>query len=88
MARAATVDMSMPEMAADMPCCPDKNPALPHCPKNCPFMATCTAKCPSVSPVALFSTLEHVSRKRLFQPESEKFGDGLGSDPPSRPPKT
>jgi hypothetical protein len=87
-AMAAAVDMSMPEMADDMPCCPHETPAIPDCQKTCPLMALCMAKCFSVAP--MLSRLAFVLRAEgdALRPGSDVMGDALAIEPPARPPRT
>jgi hypothetical protein len=74
----------MVEMAADMPCCPDKS--VPMDCDQCPLMAICmvqnfhepsSAGMIEVRPVTL----------RMLAPGSDPQGDSLAQHPPPRPPR-
>ena len=84
MAMAAPVAAEMAEMAADMPCCPDKS--VPMDCDQCPLMALCmvnnfhepsSAGAIEIRPVTV----------RLLVPRSDPQGDSLGQHPPPRPPR-
>lgn len=85
-AMAAASSMSMPEMAADMPCCPDEKTTVPDCQKTCPLMAMCMAKCFSATPTLADETF--LLRGDAIRPGSDVIGDPLAIEPPARPPRT
>ncbi|TLX44900.1 hypothetical protein FBQ73_00250 [Xanthobacter autotrophicus] len=87
-ATAATSAMSMPEMAGDMPCCPDETPAVPDCQKTCPLMALCMAKCFSVAPTLSSLAFIFWDWSDAMRPASDVLGDALAVEPPARPPRT
>ncbi|MFC3677129.1 hypothetical protein ACFOOQ_16350 [Ferrovibrio xuzhouensis] len=86
-AMAAASDMSMPQMADDMPCCPHEKPAVPDCQKTCPLMATCMAKCFSVTPTLSSLAFIFWDQSDAMRP-SDVLGDALAIEPPARPPRT
>jgi hypothetical protein len=82
------MDMGAPiaaaEMAADMPCCPDK-PAPMDC-DQCPLMALCMVQnFHEPSPAGMIE-IRPVTM-RLLAPGSDPQGDSLGQHPPPRPPR-
>ncbi|WP_394108467.1 hypothetical protein [Xanthobacter autotrophicus] len=87
-AMAAASAMSMPEMAGDMPCCPDETPAVPNCQKTCPLMALCMAKWFSVAPTLSSLSFVFWDRSDAMRPASDVLGDALAIEPPARPPRT
>jgi hypothetical protein len=84
---AAASSMSMPDMAADKPCCPgDGQAAVPDCLTTCPLMAMCVG-------MSLCATLTLVSEAFLIQsdvirPGRDIMGESLTAEPPPRPPRT
>ena len=82
---ASMAEMSMPEMAADMPCCPDKS--IPMDCDQCPLMALCMVTNFHVpSPVGMIE-IRPVT-VRLLAPASDPQADSLGQHPPPRPPRS
>lgn len=82
---ASMAEMAATEIAADMPCCPDKSAPM-DC-DHCPLMAICmvtTFQEPSsagvieVRPVTV----------RLLAPHSDPEAESLGQHPPPRPPRS
>jgi hypothetical protein len=77
--------MATVEMAADMPCCPDKS--LPADCDQCPLMAICmvtTLQAPSAAGVI---ELRPVT-VRMLAPRSDPAAESLGQHPPPRPPRS
>ena len=72
--------------AANMPCCPDDQPAT-NCAKDCPLMALCFATTVSNAP-AVPTTAVIFTPASAFQPVDDRSGDGLLVAPSPRPPKT
>ena len=73
------------EMAADMPCCPDKS--VPMDCDQCPLMALCMVQTfhePSSTGVV---EVRPVTMRRLA-PGSDPVADSLGQHPPPRPPRS
>lgn len=86
-AMAAAPSMSVPEMAADMPCCPDDGqPAIPDCQTTCPVMAMCAGKSLSAAPT--FASEAFTIRGDAMRPGSDLIGESLAAEPPARPPRT
>ena len=80
----AATEMAAAEMAADMPCCPDKSAPM-DC-DQCPLMALCMVKTfHEPSPVGV-NEIRPVT-VRLLVPASDPQGDSLGQFPPPRPPR-
>ena len=75
----------MADMAADMPCCPDKSAPM-DC-DQCPLMALCMATNFQVPPSAAMIEIRPVT-VRLLAPASDPQGDSLGQHPPPRPPRS
>jgi hypothetical protein len=77
-------DMDMTDMAAAMPCCPDKK--SPTC-QDCPLVAICMLQVLLSGPSS--SVLE-VNRRldRQLHPLSDVIADGLAHPPPDHPPRT
>lgn len=73
----------MSDMAADMPCCPDKKSN--DC-QDCPFFAICMLKVVQAWPAASAVAMRHPSRERL-QPLDDEVADGLERPPPDHPPR-
>ena len=82
---ASMAEMSMPEMAADMPCCPDKS--IPMDCDQCPLMALCMVTNFHVPSPAGIIEIRPVT-VRLLAPASDPQGDSLGQHPPPRPPRS
>ena len=78
-------EMAATEMAADMPCCPDKS--VPMDCDQCPLMAICmgtTFQEPSSGGVIALRPVT----VRLLAPHSDPEADSLGQHPPPRPPRS
>ena len=73
----------MADMAADMPCCPDKS--MPMDCDQCPLMALCMAT-NFHQPSAGMIEIRPVTL-RMLAPGSDPLGDSLGQHPPPRPPR-
>ncbi|MBR1150178.1 hypothetical protein [Bradyrhizobium sp. JYMT SZCCT0428] len=86
MAMAAPVAAAeMAEMAADMPCCPDKSVSM-DC-DQCPLMALCmVTNFHAPSPAGMIE-IRPVT-VRLLAPGSDPEADSLGQHPPPRPPRS
>jgi hypothetical protein len=75
----------MADMAADMPCCPDKS--VPVDCDQCPLMALCMATNFHVPSPAGMIEIRPVTMQMLI-PASDPQGDSLGQPPPPRPPRS
>ena len=74
----------MAEMAADMPCCPDKS--VPMDCDQCPLMALCMVT--TLQPASPAGVIEvRPVTVRLLAPGSDPAAEGLGQHPPPRPPR-
>jgi hypothetical protein len=82
---ASMAEMSMPEMAADMPCCPDKS--IPMDCDQCPLMALCMVTNFHV-PLSVGMIEIRPVTVRLLAPASDPQADSLGQHPPPRPPRS
>lgn len=82
---AAAAEMAATEMAADMPCCPDKS--IPMDCDQCPLMALCMVTNFHVPSPAGIIEIRPVT-VRLLAPASDPQGDSLGQHPPPRPPRS
>ena len=78
-------EMAATEMAADMPCCPDKS--LPMDCDQCPLMALCMATNLHQPSSAGMIEIRPVTM-RMLAPGSDPQGDSLGQHPPPRPPRS
>jgi hypothetical protein len=76
---------AMTEMAADMPCCPDKS--VPVDCDQCPLMALCLVQNFHQPSSAGMIKLRPVTM-RMLAPGSDPQGDSLGQHPPPRPPRS
>ena len=81
-APAAVAEMA--DMAADMPCCPDKS--MPMDCDQCPLMALCMATNFHQPSSAGMIEIRPVTL-RMLAPGSDPLGDSLGQHPPPRPPR-
>jgi hypothetical protein len=81
---AAVVEMAATEMAADMPCCPDKS--IPMDCDQCPLMALCMVTNFHVPSPAGMIEIRPIT-VRLLAPASDPQADSLGQHPPPRPPR-
>jgi hypothetical protein len=79
---AADSGMAMPE---DMPCCPDKAP-VSDCSKTCPLMALCMSGAVPM-PASFEGPPPGLRQGQLVPLRQEPHLSGLGSGPPTRPPK-
>jgi len=75
----------MAEMAADMPCCPDKS--VPMDCDQCPLMALCMVQNFHEPSSAGVIEIRSVT-VRMLAPASDPQGDSLGQHPPPRPPRS
>ena len=73
------------EMAADMPCCPEKSAPM-DC-DQCPLMALCAATGFFLPGPAGMIEIRPVTM-RLLAPGNDPQADGLGEHPPPRPPRS
>jgi hypothetical protein len=78
-------EMAATEMAADMPCCPDKS--VPMDCDQCPLMAICMVKNFQEPSSAGVIEIRPVT-VRLMAPRSDPAADGLNYLPPPRPPRS
>lgn len=78
-------DMDMADMAADMPCCPDKQKS-PTC-QDCPLVAICMMQVLLTGPS---SSVFEVNRRldEQLRPLDDIIADGLARPPPDHPPRT
>jgi hypothetical protein len=74
----------MPDMAADMPCCPDKQKST-DC-KDCPLVAICMLKVLQSGPSTSAVLMRYQSRQHL-RPLDDTIVDGLARPPPEHPPR-
>ena len=74
----------MAGMAADMPCCPDKQKSN-DC-KDCPLVAICVLKALQTGPSTNAVLMRDPSRRRLH-PLDDLIVDGLARPPPDHPPR-
>ena len=82
---AATMHVGdVPDMAADMPCCPDEQKSR-HC-QDCPLAAICMLKVLQTGPSTGAVLMRHPSRQRLH-PLDDMIVDGLARAPPDHPPR-
>ena len=81
---APTAAAEMADMAADMPCCPDKS--IPMDCDQCPLMALCMATNFHQPSSAGMVEIRPVTM-RMLAPSSDPQADGLGEHPPPRPPR-
>jgi hypothetical protein len=83
---AAMMQMAdMPDMAADMPCCPDKQKSK-DC-QDCPLMAICALKnVQTASWTAAALPLRHAIQTR-HSVADDVFAEGLDRPPPDQPPR-
>ena len=82
---APTAAAEMVEMAADMPCCPDRS--VPMDCDQCPLMALCMVKTFQEPSSAGAVEIRSVTI-RMLEPGSDPLGDSLGHIPPPRPPRS
>jgi len=73
------------EMAAEMPCCPEKS--IPMDCDQCPLMALCMVQNFHAPSSAGMIEIRPVT-VRLLAPASDPRGDSLGQHPPPRPPRS
>jgi hypothetical protein len=74
----------MSDMAADMPCCPDKQKSN-DC-RDCPLIAICMLKVLQAGPSTGAVLMRDASRQRLH-PLNDVIVDGLARPPPDHPPR-
>jgi len=82
---ASVAAAEMAEMAADMPCCPDKSAPM-DC-DQCGLMALCMVQNFHAPSPAGMIEIRPVTM-RLLAPGSDPQTDGLGEHPPPRPPRS
>lgn len=75
----------MPDMAADMPCCPDKQKSS-GC-RDCPLVAICMLKVLQTGPSTSVVLVRDPSRQRLHALD-DLVVDGLARPPPDHPPRS
>ena len=85
MAGTMAAGMDMADMSDAMPCCPHKAPPVDECQK-CPLMAVCAPQILGL-PVGMNIGAARIAVVQTLTPASDSFGDSLGYDPPSRPPR-
>jgi hypothetical protein len=73
------------DMAANMPCCPDKQKNN-DC-KDCPLIAICMLKALQAGPSTHAVALRQPARERL-RPLDDVFADELARPPPDHPPRS
>ena len=73
------------DMAADMPCCPDKQKSS-TC-EDCPLVAICVLKMLQAVPSFGAVALMQVAHERLH-PLDDVIADGLARPPPDHPPRS
>jgi hypothetical protein len=78
-------EMAAAEMAADMPCCPDKS--VPMDCDQCPLMALCMVQNFHEPSSAGLIEIRPVT-VQLLAPRSDPQADSLGQYPPPRPPRS
>jgi hypothetical protein len=77
----------MPDMQAEMPCCPPETPALPDCQKNCPLASMCLVKCLQATAFAETAATDFGVLRKL-RPENDASRERAGPSPQPRPPRT
>jgi hypothetical protein len=77
--------MSMEDMSADMPCCPESQKQN-DC-KDCPWLAICMAKVLQSEPTTDGLQLRTVG-SRTLRPGDEPLIAGLTRPPPDQPPRS
>ena len=78
-------EMAATDMAADMPCCPDKS--VPMDCDQCPLMALCLVQNFHQPSSAGMIEIRPVT-VRMLAPGSDPQADSLGQHPPPRPPRS
>lgn len=73
------------DMAADMPCCPDKQKST-GC-QDCPLVAICMLTVLQTEPSSGAELMRYPSRQRLH-PLDDMVVDGLAHPPPDYPPRS
>jgi hypothetical protein len=75
----------MADMAADMPCCPDKQKGA-DC-QDCPFVAICVLKVMQAEPTP--GILENrLLANEILHPLDDVIAEGLARPPPDQPPRS
>ena len=72
------------DMAADMPCCPDKQKSG-DC-QDCPFVAICMLKVWQAQPAASALARRQLAHEQL-RPLDDVIAEGLARPPPDHPPR-
>ena len=85
MAGTMAAGMDMADLSDAMPCCPHEAPPADECQK-CPLMAVCAPQILGL-PVGVNILAARFAVMQTPTPASDSFGDSLGYDPPSRPPR-
>lgn len=82
---AAMMQMAdMPDVAADMQCCPDKQKGN-DC-RDCPLVAICLLKVLQAGPTTQAVAMRIFAHQRLH-PADDSVVDGLARPPPDHPPR-
>ena len=82
---ASMAEMAATEIAADMPCCPDKSAPM-DC-DQCPVMALCFVKTFQEPSSASVVEIRPVT-VRMLAPRSDPEAESLGYLPPPKPPRS
>jgi hypothetical protein len=77
-------DPDMANMAADMPCCPDKQKSR-DC-QDCPLVAICMLKVLQAGPSTAVVEMNRLIGEQL-RPLDDIIADGLARPPPDHPPR-
>ena len=75
----------MSDMAADMPCCPDKQKS--NTCQDCPLVAICMLKVLPAGPSGDALLMRQASYQRLH-PRDDMIADGSARPPPDHPPRS
>lgn len=78
----------MQAMAADMPCCPDRQDQKNKDCGSCPFVALCMLTITTPTPDGVGTLMERDFSRSAFALPDDLFVDGLGEHPPDQPPRT
>jgi hypothetical protein len=80
------VDMAdMPDMAADMQCCPHEQESK-DC-QDCPLLEICLAKSTQINPAATALILDRTAIDTVLLATDDAIADGLERPPPDHPPR-
>ena len=83
----AAVAHDMQTMAADMPCCPDKQDHKARDCGSCPFVALCMLTITMPSPNGSGVLFERAFSLGIFALPDDLLVDGAGEHPPEHPPR-